>query len=666
MISDEKKEEIRAASDIVDVVGDYVKLKKSGSGFVGLCPFHDEKTPSFHVTPRLGIYKCFGCGESGDVFNFVMEMEGVSFPESLRTLAERYGIDLPDEQEEGREERTQQREGVYHALKFAGLFFHRLLLESDEAEKARAYLGNRGYPKSAWRSFGLGYAPSGNQLLKEAEKEGIEKEYLEMADLIKPSHQGEGYYDTFRDRLIFPIFNPSGKLIAFAGRILGEGKKSAKYINSSQTLVYNKSEVVYGVNFAKNEIRKEEEVLLVEGYTDVITLHRHGIKNVVASSGTSLTPGQIRVLMRYGKKIVMIYDADSAGQSAMERGLNIALGEGMNVELMELPEGEDPDSFVRQFGKDSFLQHKEKNAEDFVSFLIQKAEKDGKLEGPADRSSVIRKVLSSIAEIPDELDRQVYVQHLHQQTQQYRKGSDRELFQQLDSMLGEKRDRQRFESGRSRNRGSRQPSARLESEPSSEPTKNQKISGGSSKRPFYEFEIIRLLLTYDENMRKFIGHNIGEDHFEDEDIRAFYTDIMRRHIEEKEISPNVYMKKEKPYPSLLSDIMMNRHTVSEKFAKRTGSEYRLDRNPIRTAKSAMKPLRLFYCERKRTETSYQIAEASGDEKEKLMNMLSRLQKEITRIKKTPADELFEDPEFLKGSSIERDNSFSYKMKNERE
>jgi DNA primase len=166
-------------------------------------------------------------------------------------------------------------------------------------------------------------------------------------------------------------------------------------------------------------------------------------------------------------------------------------------------------------------------------------------------------------------------------------------------------------------------------------------------------------------MRKFIGHNIGEDHFEDEDIRAFYADIMRRHIEDKEISPNVYMKKEKPYPSLLSDIMMNRHTVSEKFAKRTGSEYRLDRNPIRTAKSAMKPLRLFYCERKRTETSYQIAEASGDEKEKLMNMLSRLQKEITRIKKTPADELFEDPEFLKGSSIERDNSFSYKMKNER-
>lgn len=665
MISDEKKEEIRAAADIVDVVGDYVKLKKSGSGFVGLCPFHDEKTPSFHVTPRLGIYKCFGCGESGDVFNFVMEMEGVSFPESLRTLAERYGIDLPEEREEGQEERTQQREGVYHALKFAGLFYHRLLLESDEAEKARAYLGNRGYPKSAWRSFGLGYAPSGNQLLKEAEKEGIEEEYLEMADLIKPSHQGEGHYDTFRDRLMFPIFNPSGKLIAFAGRILNEKKKSAKYINSSQTVVYNKSEVVYGVNFAKNEIRKEEEVLLVEGYTDVITLHRHGIKNVVASSGTSLTPGQIRVLMRYGKKIVMIYDADSAGQSAMERGLNIALGEGMNVELMELPEGEDPDSFVRQFGKESFLEHKGKHAEDFVSFLIQKAEKDGKLEGPADRSSVIRKVLSSIAEIPDELDRQVYVQHLHQQTQQYRKGSDRELFQQLDSMLGEKRDRQRFEFRRTRSDEPGKPSPDPDTEPKSYPGKNEKTTGRSTKRPFYEFEIIRLLLTYDENMRKFIGHNIGEDHFEDEDIRAFYADIMRRHIEDKEISPNVYMKKEKPYPSLLSDIMMNRHTVSEKFAKRTGSEYRLDRNPIRTAKSAMKPLRLFYCERKRTETSYQIAEASGDEKEKLMNMLSRLQKEITRIKKTPADELFEDPEFLKGSSIERDNSFSYKMKNER-
>jgi DNA primase len=274
-------------------------------------------------------------------------------------------------------------------------------------------------------------------------------------------------------------------------------------------------------------------------------------------------------------------------------------------------------------------------------------------------------VLSSIAEIPDELDRQVYVQHLHQQTQQYRKGSDRELFQQLDSMLGEKRDRRRFEFRRTRSDEPGKPLPDPDTEPKSYPGKNEKTTGRSTKRPFYEFEIIRLLLTYDENMRKFIGHNIGEDHFEDEDIRAFYADIMRRHIEDKEISPDVYMKKEKPYPSLLSDIMMNRHTVSEKFAKRTGSEYRLDRNPIRTAKSAMKPLRLFYCERKRTETSYQIAEASGDEKEKLMNMLSRLQKEITRIKKTPADELFEDPEFLKGSSIERDNSFSYKMKNER-
>jgi DNA primase len=328
----------------------------------------------------------------------------------------------------GEDERTKLREGVYHALKFAGLFFYRQLMESEDAGKAREYLKKRGYERDTIKAFGLGYSPSDSLLLKAATKEGIPEEYLLHADLVKPSNRGDGYYDTFRDRLMFPIFNPSGKVIAFAGRILDQTKKTAKYINSAQTPVYNKSEVVYGVNFAKNDIRKEEEVILVEGYTDVITMNRHGIGNVVASSGTSLTAGQIKILQRYGNRIVMIYDADSAGQTAMERGLNIALEQGMEVYLMELPEGEDPDSFVKQFGKESFLEYKKKRAEDFVTFTILKAEKEGRMERPGDRSSTIRQVLESIALIPEELDRQVYIQHLHQKTQKYRKGSDRELF----------------------------------------------------------------------------------------------------------------------------------------------------------------------------------------------------------------------------------------------
>lgn len=663
MISDDKKEEIRAAADIVDVVGDYVKLKKSGSGFVGLCPFHDENTPSFHVTPRLGIYKCFGCGESGDVFNFVMEMEGIGFPETLRTLAERYGIDIPEDHSEEDSQETKKREGVLHALKFAGLFYHRQLLESPEAEKARTYLESRGYPVKIWKNFGLGYAPSGSALLKEAQKEGIEEEYLLEADLIKPSNRGDGYFDSFRDRLMFPIFNPSGKLIAFAGRILNENKKTAKYINSSQTIVYNKSEVVYGVNFARNDIRKEEEVILVEGYTDVITMHQKGIKNVVASSGTSLTSGQIKILQRYGNRIVMIYDADNAGQTAMERGMNIALEQGMEVKLMELPEGEDPDSFVKQYGKESFNDFKKEHAEDFITFTIHKAENAGRMESPGDRSSVIKQILDSIARIPEELDRQVYVQHLHQKTQVYRKGSDRELFQQLDLILSERQKQQRFEKRRedfSRQRNA-ESSVPMQDEQPSHPADQKEVR--TRKRPHYELEIIRLLLQFGENMRRFIGHNIGEDHFEDEQVRTFFSDIMKRHVDGEDISVDHYMNRESPYPALLGDILVDRHTISEKFAKRTGSEFKKDKNPILSAKSAMKPLRLYYCERRKEEISRKIANASTEEKEKMMSMLSKLQKEITRIKKTTADDLFDNPDFLNDEKMKGNETFEYKMKN---
>lgn len=667
MITDDKKEEIRAAADIVEVVGDYVKLKKSGSGFIGLCPFHQEKTPSFHVTPRLGIYKCFGCGESGDVFRFVMQMEGISFPESLKTLAERYGIDIPDEYVEGEDERTKKREGIFHALKFAGLFFHTQLREHEQAEPARRYLEKRGYDQKIWRSFGLGYAPSNSALLKAARNEAISEDYLHEADLIKPGNRQDNFFDTFRHRLMFPIFNPSGKVIAFAGRILDDNIKSAKYINSSQTPVYNKSEVVYGINFAKNEIRREEEVMLVEGYTDVITLNQFGIKNVVASSGTSLTPGQINILQRYGNRIVMIYDADAAGQSAMERGMEIALEQGMDVRLMELPDGEDPDSFVKRFGKESFMSFKKNHAEDFVTFSIHKAEKSGSMESPADRSSSIKKILKSIANIPSELDRQFYVQHLHQKTQLYRKGSDRELFAQLDIIISERNKKESFRKKRSLEHPSSYHEAENEYRTGIPVTAEKKLhlKTQSKKRPHYEMEIIRLLLQYGENMRKFIGHNIGEDHFEDSDIRNFYHDIMMRHINGEEISVEHYMNRENEYPSLLGDILLERYTVSEGLAKRTGGSFRKDRNPVLTAKSTMKPLRLNYCEARRREISEKIKRSDSEQKIKLIEALSKLQKEITRIQKTASDDLFDDPDFLKNAPAVESKKFEYKMKHEK-
>lgn len=665
MIPEDKKEEIRAAADIVEIVGDYVKLKKSGSGFSGLCPFHNEKTPSFHVTPRLGIYKCFGCGESGDVFSFIMSMESISFPESLKVLAERYGIDLPEEAKESDDEKMGFREGILHALKFAGLFYHRQLVESEEAEIARNYLIGRGYDQKVMRAFGLGYSPTGNLLLKEALREGIAEEYLLAADLIKQSQRDQNYFDTFRDRLMFPIFNPSGKVIAFAGRVLDEKKSSAKYINSAQTQVYNKSDVVYGVNFARNEIRREEEAILVEGYTDVISMNQFGVKNVVASSGTSLTNGQIQLLQRYGNRLVMIYDSDSAGQSAMARGLEVALSEGMSVQLLELPEGEDPDSFIKKYGKESFTEIKKKQAVDFVTWLLNSAVKAGEMEGPAERSEVIKRILGYIAKIPNELDRQFYVQHLHQKTQMYRGGSDRELFQQLDLIVREEKRRNRYRKERVPDDitvHQRERDTPESVENSRKLTRKRETT--PVKRAHYELELIRLVIQYGESMREFVGHHIGEDHFEDPLVQELYADLMKRHIQKEEITIEHYMRRESPIPELMGEILLEPHSVSEQLARRTGGEYRKDKNPILTAKSCMKPLRLNYCERKRKEISEKLKHVEGDARIKLIGLLSKLQREISRIQKTASDDLFITPGVTRKETSSGSNTFEYKMKNQ--
>ncbi len=449
MISDEKKEEVRSAADIVDVVSDYVKLRRSGSGFTGLCPFHNEKTPSFHVTPRLGIYKCFGCGAGGDVFNFIMEMEGIGFTEAVKTLANKYGVFIPEEEEPEYDAQHHLREGIYHALRYAGLFYYRNLKETDEAADAREYLKKRGFSRETIKKYGLGYAPDGRiAFYKSAIDSGLNEQYLHEAGLIKYGRNGEETYDTFRGRLMFPIFNTSGKVIAFGGRVLGQAK-TAKYINSPQTLVYNKSEVLYGIQVAKNEIRKEDEAILVEGYTDVLALHQAGVRNAVSTSGTALTPGQLRIFHRYSDNLLMIYDADSAGQNAMERGLNLALNEGLSIRLLQLPEGEDPDSFVKQFGGESFREYRKKNAKDFVTFLVEKARKNGEWDDPISKNRAISRVIQSIAQIPESMMRETYIQHLNQLA----KVGDVALFEELGKAIEEhnreqKRERERLKRNR--------------------------------------------------------------------------------------------------------------------------------------------------------------------------------------------------------------------------
>ncbi|GAB5408591.1 MAG: DNA primase [Balneolaceae bacterium] len=686
MISDSKKEEVRDAADIVEVVSDYVKLKRSGSGFTGLCPYHNEKSPSFHVTPRLGIYKCFGCGESGDVFKFIMDQDGIGFTEAIKQLADRYGVFIPEEEQTPEQtEGHQLKEGIYHALKFAGVYFYRNLIENPDADKAKAYLEKRGYNLEIIKRFGLGYAPSGgDDLWKAGLNAGIDEQYLVEADLIKPSQRGEGFYDTFRGRLMFPIFSPTNKVIAFAGRVLGN-EKTAKYINSAQTKVYNKSEVVYGVNFAKNEIRKNKEVILVEGYTDVITLNEYGITNVVASSGTALTPGQMKILHRYGDRIVMIYDADNAGQNAMKRGINIALAEGMEVQLLELPDGEDPDSFVKQFGKESFIELKKEEGSDFVDFLIMKAEEEGRMENPVQQSKVISEILEAIANIQESIQRQVYVQHLHQRTQKYRRGTDRELFEELDRVLTSKRKEVERSKQRDKFREERNQTASVQSVdeipfPSDEFTsyeiKNDDVlmnrekdrsssvesRSSSRKKPHYEKELIRLMITFGKDMVTYICSLTNDRLVEDEELRMFYRDIVERYKENKEITIEYYSGRSDPFPRLVGDVLIEQHTASDRHHEKIGLKYEKDKNPYRTAKSTIKTLELNFFKNKLAELSDKYKTASEEEKRKIIQVQTDVQSKITLREKMDSDDFYPDPETT-SENVVNEKVFEYKMKN---
>lgn len=669
MIPDSKKEEIRDAADLVEVVSDYVKLKRSGRSYKGLCPFHDEKTPSFHVTPDLGIYKCFGCGVSGDVFNFVMEMEGVGFMEAMRTLADRFGVSLPEEADPDFDREHHIREGIYHALRYAGVFYHRKLMESDEADQARSYLGERGYDRKVITKFGLGYAPEGGEKLYQAAVDsGLNEEYLIEAGLVKPSKRGEGFYDTFRGRLMFPIFNPSGKVIAFAGRVLGD-KKAAKYINSPQTRVYNKSEVLYGINFAKHEIRKKGDVILVEGYTDVITLIQQGIGNVAASSGTSLTPGQVATLKRYGDTMVMIYDSDTAGQAAMKRGINIGLSGGMDVKLLELPEDEDPDSFVRQFGKESFLELKEEESEDFISYLVHKAQGDGEWEDPAKKNKVISEALESIAHIPDPVARETFVQHLNQLAGV----GDRALFEELGKYL--KQVQEEKERARKRKQKQRDREERASSEPGQRHTekfeekartskqKRKRQSTAGKRRPNYEKELIRLMLMYGREMINYIGSLCNEKHFEDKELKAFFIDIIDRFKNEKEISVEAYSDREHPYPALVGEIVLEEHTVSDRHHEKTGVRYKRDKNPYQTAKGALKALKIHYLDRLQLDLYKKYNEADGDDRKSVMKMMKEVGRQRTMLQKSTLDELFPDPDSDQAQKV-TEKVFEYKMKDE--
>ena len=409
MIDRETVDRILDTADIVDVVSDFVSLRRRGANFIGLCPFHDEKTPSFSVSPAKQICHCFGCGKGGSPVNFIMEHEQMSYAEALRFLAKKYNIEIHEKELTSEEKAAQtERESMLVINDFATQYFEDQLHNTQEGKDiGLSYFYERGFNDATIKKFRLGYSPENSKAFyTAATQQGYNKQNLFNVGLCIKDNRGGGF-DRFHGRVMFPVMNIAGKIIAFGGRTLKKTKEVAKYFNSPESTVYVKNRELYGLFQAKRAIVKEDKCFLVEGYTDVISMHQAGIENVVASSGTSLTEGQIRAIHRFTTNVTVLYDGDSAGIKASLRGIDMLLAEGLSIKVLLLPEGEDPDSFARTHSATEFKQFIKDNEADFISFKT-KILLEGTEHDPSKRAAVIGDVVKSISVIPDAIARSVY------------------------------------------------------------------------------------------------------------------------------------------------------------------------------------------------------------------------------------------------------------------
>lgn len=418
--------------DIVDVISDFISLKRSGQNYKALSPFNNEKTPSFYVVPSKGIFKDFSSGKGGDAITFVMEHEGMSYTEALRFLAKKYGVEIKETvvaKEE--QEALSARDSLYIVMNFAKDHYKDLLVNHEEGQSiGLSYFRERGFHDRSIEKFELGYALNEwNHLEDLALSKGYSQEVLEKSGLVIRKDEGK-HYDRFRGRVIFPVHNLAGKVIAFGARILTKEKDQPKYINSPETEIYHKSNVLYGMYQAKNAIRKEDFCFLVEGYTDVISMHQAGIENAVASSGTALTEEQIKLIKRFTDNVTVLFDGDAAGIKAALRGIDLVLKGGLNVRVLLLPDGDDPDSFSKKYSSTELKEYFQKNTKDFISFKIDLYAADASRD-PIKKAEAIREIISSIAVIPDPIKRSVYIQ----ETSALLKIQETVLLTELNKML---------------------------------------------------------------------------------------------------------------------------------------------------------------------------------------------------------------------------------------
>ena len=527
MIPKETIDKIFEAALIEEVVKDFVHdLKKKGTGYWACCPFHNEKTPSFSVSPVKGIYKCFGCGKGGNSVSFVMDHDKISYPEALKYLANKYNIEIEEKElTPGQIDISKKKEGVFLVSTYANKFFQEQLWETEEGKLiALSYFKQRGFSEEVIKKFQLGYSPKQKDAFtKQALKDSYQKEFLEESGLSFINEKG--VVDRFRERVLFPIHNFSGKVLGFGGRSL-DPKNKAKYLNSPENPIYHKSKVLYGFYFAKKSVSSKDNCFIVEGYTDVISLFQSGVENVVSASGTALSTEQINLIGRFSKNITILFDGDDAGLNASFKSIDLILSEGMNVQIVMFPEGEDPDSYAQKLSQEDFHFYLEKNATDFITFKSKILNEKSK-GNPAKRVEMIKDIAKSISVIPDRLTRSEY----NKISSGLLKIKEEELFQEINKI-------------RNSSKG------KFVTQNTAEKTNIAKSnSAGIQKKPHqledWEKEILRLLFCY--------GDEILE--FEDFDEKVKVSDYIFLELEQDNIkfSNQFYSKILKEYQDLMSE-----------------------------------------------------------------------------------------------------------------
>jgi DNA primase len=626
MIPQESIDRIFEAARIEEIVGDFVELKKAGVNYKGRCPFHDEKTPSFVVSPTKGIYKCFGCGKGGNSIMFIQDLQGANYPEALRYVAAKYNIEIIEEAlTPEQESRLSAKESQFIATKFASEYFQNALWDTEEGRTiGLSYFKERGFSDETIKKFKLGYSPKKkNSFEKDALKSGYDKNILIASSLIGENDDGKSY-DKFRERTIFPIHSYSGKVIGFGGRAFNANTKS-KYLNSGETLIYDKSKVLYALDISKQAISKANKCFIVEGYTDAISMHQNGIENVVSASGTALGAHQIELIKRSTNNVVLLFDGDKAGVKATIRSIDLCLKAEMNVRIASFPDGEDPDSYSKKLTTNDFQGYLEKKAENFVDYLIHIYKLNEETD-PAKIIEIKKKIIVSISEIPDIFSREEYCKIYHGKLGL----SEQAILQQVS---------------KARAMAKSVPTSRLGEKSSPLITQKKSKNNSEQKLKKQEKEILRLLINYgnktfiikeeEESVAGMIINELHQDEikFSDASYQKLYTEII--HIIEDSGLINVEKlinNSDAEISKQTVDLIAQAHNISENWEQRhniiTGRE---DGKMHKTTEKAILSLKKGIVSLQISELQQQLQ--AGDINEDGIKKLSELTKIKTQISK---------------------------------